>query len=79
MTKGPGALCRMSAALTIDRGSLFRSFHDGRHSDWETIKSVMAHLGFDLKFVRVFLAPEETVQASDNIIPFPLPDKARAA
>ena len=79
MTKEPGGLCRMSAALTIDRGSLFPSLHDGSHSDWETIKSVMAHLGFDLKFIRVVLAPGDTVQASDNIIPFPLTGKARAA
>jgi hypothetical protein len=77
--KDPGELCRMSAALTIDRGSLFRSFHDASHSDWETIKSVMAHLGFDLKFIRVVLAPQDREQASENIIPFPLPGKARAA
>ena len=79
MTKEPGVLRKMSAAMTIDRGSLFRSFHDGSHSDWETIKSVMAHLGFELKFIRVVLAPGSMSHVSDNVIPFPLSGKARAA
>ena len=79
MTKEPGMLRKMSAAMTIDRGSLFRSFHDGTHSDWETIKSVMAYLGFELKFIHVVLAPGDTAHASDNVIPFPLSGKVRAA
>ena len=79
MTKEQGVLRKMSAAMTIDRGSLLRSFHGGAHSDWETIKSVMAHLGFELKFIRVVLAPGSTAHASDNVIPFPLSGKARAA
>jgi hypothetical protein len=79
MTKEPGTLRKMSAALTIDRGSLLRSFHDESHSDWETIKSVMAHLGYELKFIHVVPAPRNTVQAGDNIIPFPLSANARAA
>ena len=79
MTKEPGLLRKMSAAMTIDRGSLFGSFRDGSHSDWETIKSVMAHLGFELKFVRVVLATGDTAHVSDNVIPFPLSGNARAA
>ena len=79
MTKEPGVLRGMSAALTIDRASLLGPFHDGRHSDWETIKSVMAHLGFELKFVRVVLATGDTAHVSDNVIPFPLSGNARAA
>lgn len=79
MTKEPRGLLKMSAALTINRGSLSCSFHDRSHSEWETIKSVMAHLGFEMKFIHVALAPGDTAQASDNIIPFPLPGKVRAA
>jgi hypothetical protein len=79
MTKEPGVLRKMSAAMTIDRGSLLRSLHDGTRSDWETIKSVMAHLGFELKFIRVVLAPEDTAHASDKVIPFPLAGNVRAA
>jgi hypothetical protein len=79
MTKEPGVLRKMSAAMTIDRGSLFCSFHDGSHSDWETIKSVMAHLGFELKFIRVLPVPGDTAHSSDNVIPFPLSGNARAA
>jgi hypothetical protein len=79
MTKEPGTLRKMSAAMTIDRRSLLGSFRDGSRSDWETIKSVMAHLGFDLKFIRVVLAPGDTVHASDNVISFPLSGNARAA
>ena len=79
MTKEPGVLRKMSAAMTIDRRSLFGSFCDGSHSDWETIKSVMAYLGFELKFIRVVLAPGDTVNASDNVIPFPLSGNVRAA
>jgi hypothetical protein len=79
MTKEPGGLRKMSAAMTIDRGSLCRSFHDRTPSDWETIKSVIAHLGFELKFIRVVLAPGDTADASDKVIPFPLAGNARAA
>jgi len=69
----------MSASLTIDRASLFRSSQDGSPSDWETIKSVMAHLGYELKFVHVVFAPGDGVQASEQIIPFRVPAIARAA
>jgi DNA-binding phage protein len=79
MTKESGVLRKMSAAMTIDRGSLLRSLHDRTHSDWETIKSVMAHLGFELKFIRVVLAPRDTAEACDKVIPFPLAGNARAA
>ncbi len=79
MIKEPGVLRTMSAAMTIDRGSLFRSFHDGAHSDWEAIKRVMAHLGFEMKFIRVILVPGSTAHAGDNVIPFPLSGNARAA
>ena len=77
MTKDPRGLLKMSAALMINRGSLSCSFHDG--SEWEMIKSVMVHLGFEMKFIHVALAPGDTAQAIDNIIPFPLPGKVRAA
>ncbi len=79
MTKEPGALSRMSAVLTIDRASLLDPLHDGSRSNWETIKSVMAHLGYELKFIHVVLAAGDGVQASEDIAPFRVPKIARAA
>ncbi len=79
MTDAPEGLRKMSGALTINRASLFNSFHDGDPSDWEMIKAVMAHLGYELKFVHVVFSPGSEGQASENIIPFPFSRKARAA
>lgn len=76
MIKQGGPLRSMSAAIAIDRMSFIHSLHDMGSSDWETIKNVIDHLGYELKFVHVTLSPRITVSNGENIVHFPVSRKA---
>ena len=70
------SLRSMSAALTIDKMSFVRSLHNEGSPDWETIKNVIDHLGYELKFVHVTLSPAIALSNGKNIVHFPVSRKA---
>ena len=61
---------KTAVGLRIERSCSDRSDENKGHSDWETIKDILDHLGYEVKFVRVAVHSRTGAKNNDSVIPF---------
>lgn len=60
MKKKKVSIFKMANDLGIFNESLYRSLKDGGNPEWKRIKQVLDYLGYDLKFIKKKVKPDNS-------------------